>query len=479
MINSKLISVLSALETEEFQEFIDFVKSPYYNKKENLITLCQALRVSHPNYTPQNIERQSVFNKIFPNKPYDEKKLGYMQSDLTKLVLNYMHVKAKERKDSDISLLDFLAEKKLDHFFIKESKKINQILENSTNKGASYYKAYFEYYDLHDRYFISSKERKDDINAHLASNNLDLFFICRKLQYFTILLNRKLTIGKEVEIPDMDFVLSYAKKNFNSNPIVNAYYEVIMMQSKEESLPHFNKLKKIISELGNDFNPKEIAEIYEYAINYCIQRISYNQEFYTNEALILYMQFLDSGYMYQNGYLSQWTFKNIIKLSLLLNRFEFIENFIISYKGKIQPKHQIKALNYNFAELHFAMQNYSTAQEYLNKVFVKDLELVYNLGSRMMLIKIFYHNNEMDALLSQIAAFTIFLKRAKKISNTKKKIYLNFCDILNKIMRQNLKHYEKIEQEINDTKLLTATSWLLRVYQEMKPIPLKKQSIQT
>jgi len=124
---------------------------------------------------------------------------------------------------------------------------------------------------------------------------------------------------------------------------------------------------------------------------------------------------------------------------------------------------------------YYQMQNYSTAQEYLNKVFVKDLELVYNLGSRMMLIKIFYHNNEMDALLSQIAAFTIFLKRAKKISNTKKKIYLNFCDILNKIMRQNLKHYEKIEQEINDTKLLTATSWLLRVYQEMKPIPLKKQ----
>jgi len=117
-------------------------------------------------------------------------------------------------------------------------------------------------------------------------------------------------------LTDMDFVLSYAKKNFNSNPIVNAYYEVIMMQSKEESLPHFNKLKKIISELGNDFNPKEIAEIYEYAINYCIQRISYNQEFYTNEALILYMQFLDSGYMYQNGYLSQWTFKNIIKCKI-------------------------------------------------------------------------------------------------------------------------------------------------------------------
>ncbi len=479
MINSKLISVLSALKKEEFYEFVDFVKSPYYNKKEDLIDLCQLLCNIHPNFDEKNVDRKHVYNKLFTSVTYDEKKLGYMQSDLTKLALNYIYVKAQEQKLSDISYLNILSQRKLHPLFKKESKKIKEVLERSTNKGANHYKIYFEYYDLLDRYFISQKERKDDVNAHLASQNLDLYFICRKLQYFTVLLNRKLILGKHIEIPNMEFVLNYAKNNFSSNPIVNGYYEVIMMQTKEESLPHFIKLKDIITQFDDKFNPKEIAEIYEEAINYCIQRISHNQEFYTDEALALYMQFLDSGYMYQNGYLSHWTFKNIVKLSLLLKRFEFVENFIISYQDKIAPKHQTKALNYNFAELHFAMQDYSKAQEYLNMVFVNDLELAYNLGSRMMLIKIFYHNNEMDALLSQIAAFTIFLKRAKKISNTKKKIYLNFCDMLNKILRQNLKHYEKIENEIKETKLLTATNWLLQVYQEMKPKPLKKQAIKT
>ena len=43
-------------------------------------------------------------------------------------------------------------------------------------------------------------------------------------------------------------------------------------------------------------------------------------------------------------------------------------------------------------------------------------------------------------------------------------------------MRQNLKHYEKIEFEIKDTKLITDSSWLLQVYNEMKPLPLKKKA---
>ncbi len=476
MINSKLITVLSALQKEEMLRFIDFVKSPYFNKKKHLNLFCEVLAEIHPNFEQDNVDKKAIYNKIFPGEGYDEKQLGYMQSDLTKLALSFMGNLTKEDKPPNIPLVKALAERKLHQLYNKESNKFETALGKSVNKGANHYKLGFEFYDIKDQYFIAQNERKDDVSAHLASENLDLYFISRKLQYYTVLLNRKTIIGNKIAIPNMDFVLNYAKIYFDTNPIINAYYEVIMMQTEDDPLSHFNKLKEIIALHADKFSPKETAEIYEEAINYCIQRISHNKEFYTDEALHLYMQFLDSGYMYQNGKLSHWKFKNIIKLGLMLNRFEFVEQFILDYQDRLEKKHKAKALNYNYAELYFTMKNYNTAQDHLRIVFSHDLELAYNLGSRMMLIKIFYHNNDIDALLSQIAAFTIFLKRAKNISPTKKKIYLNFCDILNKIMRQNLKHYEKIETEIKDTKLITASSWLLQVYNEMKPLPLKKQA---
>ena len=468
MIKSKLIRLLKSLDANELARFEDFVSSPYFNKKSSLTPFLTELRRAYPNFHEENIKKKEIHKKLFPNQTVDLKKLGYLQSDLTKLVLQFLKLE-KQSSQKDLALANALAERKLDRLFQKEVQLVQQDQDKKSIRGAMRYKFNFELYDLNDRHFIRSNQRKDDKNAHLASENLDLFYVCRKLQYFVVLLNRKQILGKDLDIPHLKFILDYAKSHFVDNPIVKAYYEVILMQTVEKPLPHFYNLKATISAHKEVFSSREIAEIYEEAINFCIQRISFDQTFYIGEALKLYMEFLDSGNMYHNGILSHWKFKNIIKLGLLLNRFDFVEKFIMKYIDKIAEKHRNKALNYNLAELQFGMQNFESAQEYLSILFQEDLEIAYTLGSRMMLIKIFYQNQDEEAMLSQIAAFAIYLKRSKNISNTKKKIYLNFCDILNKILRQNPKHYKKIEQEINQTKLLTDSNWLMKVYKELMP----------
>jgi len=476
MINSKLIKILKTLKPFEVPKLLEFIGSDYFNTKKPIKDLCNALCSIYPDYTSENVSKLSVHQAIYPDQAFDAKQIGYLQSDLTKLVLQFLTFESIKSQNQEIAKIRILGERNLHHLYKREVAAIEEKQGKTTSRGFDQYKFNFELHDLKDRYFIDTNTRRDDENAHLASKNLDLYYICRKLQYFVVLLNRKQTLGKEIDIPHLDFVLQHAKNNFLGNPIVKAYYEVILMQTEEKSLPHFYNLKKTILENKPEFSKKEFAEIYEEAINYCIQRISYDQAFYIDEALKLYMDFLASGNMYQKGYLSHWKFKNIVKLGLLLDRFAFVEEFINNYIEKIEPKYKAKALNYNYAELCFAMQNFDKAQEYLIKVLLEDLELPYNLGRRMMLIKIYYQNNEQDALLSQIAAFTIFLKRSKNISNTKKKIYLNFCDLLNKIMRQNPKHYLKIKEEIKSTKLITDTNWLLKVYKELMPETLVEQT---
>ncbi len=476
MINSKVIRILKTLKSSEIPKLIDFVQSPYFNSKRQVYELCVELCKHYPLFQEERIHKENIHNKLFPKQTFDSKQMGYLQSDLVKLLVQFLSYENIKSTNQDLTRIRVFAERNLHQLYKREvdamaSKQIHQ-----GPSGADQYKFNFELHDLKDLYFINTNTRKDDLNAHLASKNLDLYYICRKLQYFVVLLNRKQILGKEIEIPHLAFILRHAKENFLDTPIVKAYYEVILMQTKDKSLPHFYNLKETIHDYKSEFSNKEIAEIYEEAINYCIQRISYNQAFYIDEALKLYMEFLDSGSMYQKGFLSHWKFKNIIKLGLLLDRFEFVDQFINTYIEKIEPSYRSKALHYNYAELCFAMQNFDKALEYLSLVLQEDLELAYNLGSRMMLIKIFYQNNEEDALLSQIAAFTIFLKRSKNISNTKKKIYLNFCDILNKIMRQNPKHYLKIKKEIKDTKLLTDTNWLLKVYEELMPASVKAET---
>ncbi len=474
MINSKLIRLLKAMDAAELHKLQDFVNSPYFNKKKNISEFVSLLISYHPGFPEDCISKESIFKGLFKGEAYDKKRIGYLQSDLFKLTLQFLKVE-KQSTEGNLVLASVLAEKKLDKLYFQEIKTLNKDCKKIISNGVMHYKAKFELHDLEDQYFISNNQRKDDENAYLANKNLDLYYVCRKLQYYLVLLNRKQILGKATDMPQIQFILEYTENNFLGNPIVKAYYEAILMQTREKPLPHFFNLKATILKHYKSFSAREIAELYEEAINYCIQRISFDQAFYIGEALQLYMEFLDSGNMYRNGYLSHWKFKNIIKLALLLERFDYVEQFIRKYIEKISPANKTKALHYNLAELQFARQNFESAQEHLSILFQADLELAYILGSRMILIKIFYQNKEDEALLSQIAAFTIFLKRSKIVSNTKKKIYLNFCDILNKILRQNPKHYHKIKLEIEQTKPLTDTSWLLKVYKELMPSSIQNK----
>jgi hypothetical protein len=79
-----------------------------------------------------------------------------------------------------------------------------------------------------------------------------------------------------------------------------------------------------------------------------------------------------------------------------------------------------------------------------------------------MLIKIYFEQEEEQALLSQLAAFTMFLKRNKEISIHLKRTYLNFCNLLFSILKRNPKKLPQLEEKIERTSPLTDKVWLLQ-----------------
>ncbi len=93
-------------------------------------------------------------------------------------------------------------------------------------------------------------------------------------------------------------------------------------------------------------------------------------------------------------------------------------------------------------------------------------DLNYQLGSRVMLIKTYYELEEIESLLSSLASFRNFLRRNKKISQPLRRPYLNFCNLLHQILRQNHKQPSQIEQSIRESDFLAERAWLLRLFDE-------------
>ena len=70
-----------------------------------------------------------------------------------------------------------------------------------------------------------------------------------------------------------------------------------------------------------------------------------------------------------------------------------------------------------------------------------------------------------EALFALIASFSIYLRRNKKLAKDVRESYLNFTNILGRIVRSTKYKHPAIIEKINETKRLYNRNWLLEICQ--------------
>ena len=68
MYKSKPITILRTFSKRDLRKFDDFIASPFFNKDKEgkLLQLYAILKANHPIYTPTNVDRNKVFQVLFP-----------------------------------------------------------------------------------------------------------------------------------------------------------------------------------------------------------------------------------------------------------------------------------------------------------------------------------------------------------------------------------------------------------------------------
>ena len=89
MHKTKLISLLKSLTKVELSQFSDYVRSPFYNKNTLCVRLLDILLEAAPNYAPNLLDKQDLFDRLFPGKAYNSS-LRVTASFLLKLLQDYL-----------------------------------------------------------------------------------------------------------------------------------------------------------------------------------------------------------------------------------------------------------------------------------------------------------------------------------------------------------------------------------------------------
>ena len=463
MEKSKLIAALMTFERPELFRLKQFVESPYFNKNQEVIQLYEYLRVYAPHFPNRKIRKENVYHKIFPGRDFDRQHLNHLMNYLLKLVERFLSIEkfSEQPVKGELELLASCIDRKLDQHYQRYEKRATALLEQQKQKDQDYYFFDLKMADLTATFFHNQSIRPHDYRLQVLADRLDIFYLVSKLKYSCAMLDRKNSMAVEYEVNFIqDFEHCIPESSFYEHPAIRIYYLLYSMLREEEHDHHYQQFREWLDRHQDGFSREDVQELYYWAINYCIRKVRSGNRRFIEELLQLYLTGIEETILLENDQLSPWTFKNIVKLGLGTKRFDWTENFVKTYLDKLPPSFREDALHYNMANLHFIRKEYDQAGRHLNQVEFKDI--YYLLDSKVLLLKIYYEECEIEPMLALAQSFKVFLRRNKVVTSNVKTVYQNFIKILLKLTRVYKDgNAEELIGKIESMGSLTDREWLL------------------
>jgi len=397
MLNTKLINLLKTLSNKEFSKFRAFIYSPFFNKNKKVRQLGDYILEFAPDFKSSQLKKQLVFPSIFGDSVYNELQINNIISDLLQLLYDFMaQLQLQERPPlQKYLLLEELLNRDTPIHIDRNAKRFKNILSKSKIRNYEYFHHEYLLYEKLDQSVISHAKRSFDENLQLQSDNLDLYFFSNKLRMACDMTSRNIVIQAGYQCDFLEDILKYYENNhrdFQAYPALSIYYTVLKIINNSEDETSYQHLKTDLLQYQDSFPKLELWNLYKYAINFCIKKINSGKSIYYQELLDLYKILLENKIIFPNGYLSQWTFKNIITVSSHLEAFEWTETFIEQYERFLIPEERFNAITYNRATLFNAQKNYTGALQTLHNVEFTDSS--YHLGAKIIQLKCYYELKE-------------------------------------------------------------------------------------
>lgn len=462
MEKKKLYSNLQILGTDEVKRLQALLESRYFRQNEACEKLLLHLLHFWPNYDQEDLEKTKVWARLFPDLPFVDKQWRYHCSDAVGIIESFWTLEQLFRSGalSDLLLHEALAEKKLDKNFQDINRRLEARFAKPQTRDVQYLREKLHWLNTNEQAFERSRQRRFDLTLQHSSDALDAYYFLQKLQYACVMLDRQAILQGEYDTGISEAWLEHllARECFGE-PLIRLHYVILKALQEEDKEVYFLEMRQAIqAEIGEG---STLRNVYLLAINYCARKIRQGKGQYVQEALNLYHQGLERGILLDGKEISPWTFTNVVKLSLRLQQFTEIEQFITRYAERLPAPLRSDALAFNQAELYYYTGRTDEAQALLNQVTYSDLN--YYLGARVLLAKLYYEGGATKSLLSLLAAFTIFLKRNRQISTALKQTYLNFCELLFQLIRRKPDQLEALKEKIGQVQLLTDRGWLLEM----------------
>ncbi|NJL75765.1 MAG: hypothetical protein HC892_12840 [Saprospiraceae bacterium] len=471
MEKSQLVKLLRTFSKKEVRECRKWLQSPFHNQREDVLCLFDYYFHEDNLQREEVLEKQKVYPYIFEGEPYDDAKFRQTMYFLLRSVEEFLTYNALQQEEVLLNthLASVYREKSLVKYANKILSNTKQKIEEAPFRDVEY--CQLKYAIAKEEYAIAEGQQRFDAQHKLIEliNTYRVAYLAEELSLTCLLYASPNPSINEYEDKYLkDIVLFINQLNLHENQSINLYQLIYRtLAFKEDN--QFQELKGKLKEYKQYFKPDELRELYLLVINYCIRRANMTgkRDFFVDAFQIYKLGIETSILIDQNG-LDRFLFRNIISVGGNIKEFEWVEQFIQKYQVYLEPQYKDSFVNFGFGLLYYQTKQYDKAMQYLAQYEHDDVLL--NLNSKSMLMKIYYEREEADSLESLLDSFKVYLRRKKEVGDNHRILYNNLIKFTRKLLRANpydAKKKEKLREEIMEANPLVNKEWFLEQLEKM------------
>lgn len=446
------------------------MRSPLYNDDEKLTRLTEAIIPITKTKLLHEAEEQQLWKAVHGKTKYNRAKYNRLLSDTVKKLEHFLVI---DKFNQQVNVkhayqLEIMNERNLDKHVPEMLSLAYRKHKEQPLRHDAYYHTEFMLQQQRNLHLENKDQRSAEKNLQDVTHSLDVYYCYQKLKYSAAMLHYKNFLSIENENPLLSEVLTLVENSSYNIPAVQIYRHIILSFTEAENETHYKTLKELITKNALLFPLEELKAMFVFAMNYCINCINYGKAEYLQEVLELYKYALKNELLLEDGYLSQWDYKNIITVALRLKDYKWAEKFLSEYKNKLPKADRSNAYTFNQARYYFAINKYERVLQLLQDVKYNDI--FYQLDSKTTLLKTYYELGEWQPLYSLKDSFRVMLRRKKLISQQQKENYMNLLKLSMKLFKLDVKNKASgtaLHKQIQTTQNVADKTWLLEKCSEL------------
>ena len=479
--NYKVFRLLNSLTPEEIKEFEHFLKYKL-NPGNRLLSLFSFIKNYYPDFDKDSFSHKCVFNHLYGNKEYNDKKMRDCYSDMVSIIEEFMIDKeiTENLYSKNLMLLKQLKKRKL-------HEDVNKYLHHELNEKKKEFPDEYAY--LFKLLMLNELDREfdEDSKVGISKKYFDQYIIKSDyLIYFTIIGMLKAYIKLfmsnslmkfNYNFKFMDAILNHLKEEIDSYDhvkLIRVFYELLSIMKAERKPENYYKFRDLLDKNKDIIERFFLRELYIELFNHCKYLQHKGVVPFAAETFELMNKMIEEGLFYdENTIMPEQNYRSLIAVGLRLGKMDWTKEFINTYKNNLMTEIKEDSFNYNMAAFYYMMAKsvsqkekkalYDSALSCLAKVFTN--ELYFYSEVRILYLKIYIETDELNSAVSIIDNFRHYLKNNKFIvaENYNDSInFINSCEKIIKLKSGNSRlKKDKVKEYINSFETVNSRKWLL------------------